>query len=855
MILTPLSRNTGTNLFGKREIESVQKLEEKLKNESLSKLSQNFVSQGGNSVQNIQESLKVEKCYRTSRVIVGNLKGSLDEHFLEQTTLEQIKGNSHQGKTKNFQSKKDSEKDQFTVSYNYSTSMGNSKKFEISQKLRSLGRIMNCLPLSARVESKSAVPELVDLVFQAVTQKNIAGLDILDDLEILLISANYSKQISQKKTIIKLFNRTLFSLKLKRGQRNYLRPKLKRYLKMIKNRSRNKLSTISEELLKCRKELLPVKKEIKPQNLYSNKKKFIRLNSSRKKDESVTTNEILIDQSTRLTNMTSKESYLLNNHFKTGQKKRNHHYKKTRNLLTQYTREKVFNSVLNSSEISRTNLSNKIGRASGKNLYNETFASISQTKRRKQKEDWKRRKRPPIKTISSAMKLSRDAIFGSRKKHLEKNLNNKFKAKTDLRNHQSNQGYDANFQIYESSGLGLVSGSNSQSKRDKNISRKITDKKETYRRSKREMRLGSLEIGQQKSLMSNFWNDKLTKRQLGNSTAQKHSKEDSKVSLQQETDTKEGKETQIKWKRQTVQSLRDQGLEIKPTPSGPLGTEGSHRQETSIFVKSRAKNIDKKIGPTNKKQKWGFRNKASGSIELRHKKIKYKGHKDNVKVKISQSFKAGLKGSLRKMKSISPPNKWNLARFNKMKKNLFKKKKMEELLQNQPRVEKVPLATGKKLFGDIESSHELRVSENFFCNTPSQNISRPPQLRKAKSGLKDNLSYSTKGKFGEFNLVRTLEENSIIETNKSKSNSNVNNFLKKTLPEITEGEVNESSENTVIVSGKKLTQGIPQNLDVQGRPTDKENKRPKKGIFIFDGNISFGDSNIIEISFMINKLI
>jgi hypothetical protein len=660
-------------------------------------------------------------------------------------------------------------KENETISYNLSGSL-KSKQFEFSGKVR----FLKSKSLKGIKEFQSKNQILVNNVLELLVKKINKKMNQLDILDLLDEMDIYDKWrvVLKKKEFIKLYMR---EIKSKKKQASIISKMIRKYAHQIKNKKPNSTQKSKTPFI------LKSKKSSKKSEKLVNRASFSKeipnkphknpLNTSKKKDDTITTKDILTCQSTKMLNKDIKDSYMFNNSYKTGQKKNK---KKLQTRTSHYHKEIIYSSVLNYSDMSRTNLSNHLKKdmeISKNKLTNDTFSRTNQTKRKKKgslqnKENQilKRKKRPPMRCVASAMKLTRDQVFTNSK------ISQK-KRKSTLN------------KLY-----GLESKSKITSPHLKNL---YQDPSETDRVIKKNLNLKNLEMESHKSLISNFWNEKLTKRQ--NSIQQNKLKKQLKKT---ETDFEFKNSTKIKWDRKTVKSLRDKGLEMKQSEKTGESLLSS-KQETSLMKGSMRRvsitglNLIKTKSPTQ-----GFSKKKS----LKLRKIK---NKDKSRIKVNKSIKMNLKGNFRKMKSISPPSNWSLSRFNKMKNTFFKKKKNEEnpkneILNMETKKANTLLSGHKRKTIEKESPQEIGSSANFFCNNPYTGIN-------------------------EKNRISRVLAREIKEAGETKP------FFKKTLPEISEGETNESSEHTIVISAKKDSAEGKKEKNVKLQKFSS-GKRIKKGI-------------------------
>ena len=729
--------------------EKSQNMQEKI-NES--ELSQKFVS-------NIitQEILKNEKSSRKKQKLKPKHRKS---SFIDQLC-------SFENEKINFGSKLDDKllnKENETISYNLSCSL-KSKQLEFSGKIR----FLKSKSFKGIKEFQSKKTRSGDNVLRMVVDKLHKKMNFLEVLDVMEEMEKYEnwRHISNKRDYIKISKKELQNGKKK----HYIKSKIiRKYARQIsrqvpKSNPKSKKLTIdhSSNSKKCEKLVNRAcfSKEI------PNRRKNP-LNTSKKKDDTITTKDLLTCQSTKMINKDIKDSYMFNNFYKTGQKKNK---KRLQTRTSHYHKDIIYSSVLNYSDMSRTNLSNHLKKdteTSNKNkLSNETFSRVNQTKRKKKgsqknKENQvlKRKKRPPMRCVASAMKLTRDQIFANSK------ISHKKRKST----------------------LNKLNGQDSKMS-SPHIKNLYQDPSETDRVIKKNLNLKNLEMDSHKSLISNFWNEKLTKRQ--SSIHQNKLKKNLKKT---ENDLKNS--TKAKWDRKTAKSLRDKGLEMKQSEKTGESLLSS-KQETSLMKGSMRRVSITGLNLTKNKSSnsQGFTKKKK-SLKLR--KIRQK----DSRIKVNKSIKMNLKGNFRKMKSISPPSNWSLSRFNKMKNTFFKKKKNEEKPKNEllsMETKKTNTFSGhKRVVKEKESPQEIGASSNFFCNNPYTGINEKPRISR----------------------VLMTREKEVIEQKP---------FFKKTLPEISEGETNESSEHTVIISAKKDSEEEKKDTNVKLQKFTS-GKRIKKGI-------------------------
>lgn len=726
-------------LFGNIEtpfsinIKGLKSGEEDLQGSS-SKLSQNFISDANN-----KELPKVDKINHFPRKRGKN-------SFFEYSSLDK--------QVKEAESKFDMRapgKENETLSYNLSGTL-QSKRMEFSGKIAQY----KSKSLSRGLISKRGpkTREVVALLLQNVRSGYKFFFENCGEDALKLLKRN------TRRFQAGLVKKCLFWLRLRWKKAKIVHHILQNVRRM------NRQSTRSESVV------WPTSDQLVTRDFSSKKqKKKGFMNSYKKRDETVTTKEILTCQSTNKLNSHKKKSYMFNTCYKTGQKNRQNEEKKNTLIMSECNRERPVGSVLTYSDVNKTNLSNHLKKESEGV---KTGAKLNQTKRRQKglgnKENkqskGKKAKRPPMRSVSNVMKLKRDLVFNGKS---GKTRNSK---KTEPREKEDG---------------------------DAGLSPSDKRESETDRVQKKGVHLKSLEFETQKSLISNFWNDKLTKRQsLQQSKLKKKTGKPAK-----EKKPGEKRSTQVKWKRKTVKSLRDKGLELK----GPGGGESllSSKQETSLM-----KGSMRRVSMTGMAL---LKNKSPGKLAaktsaLKIKKIKRKlatAQKDQSRVKVNKSIKMNLKGNFRKMKSISPPSNWSLSRFNKMKNNFFKKRKGDNLKskpvtnKKEATMESLPSKQGsgkKKTVFDKESPQEIGSSSNFYCHNPYSTLKDQPLISRVLANPRESADPKPSETFNENN----------------------NKFFKKTLPEISEGETNESSEHTVIMSStKKASAGAP-----------KEEKKGKK---------------------------
>lgn len=671
-------------------------------------------------------------------------------------------------------------KENETLSYNLSKSI-KSKQFEFSGKLNLLKSKDWLGVRQFRAKSQPKLPELFYKLAQRMikAKRSLDVLDVMDDLD---VHHKWRSELGETRKW--LVNRCgVYSRRMRRVSKVVLKlMKLQvRWSKMEKFKQGREVEdeeTKNEKL---------VKREF-PSRGKRRKMKFV--GSSKKKDDTITTKEILC-QSTKMQTNQIKDSYMFNNSYKTGQK-RNRRRMQTR--TSHYNRDGVYSSVLNYSDMSKTNMSNHLkkdteqaAKAKAVRAQNETFSRVNQTRRKKnstqnkenRKNKRKASRRPPMKCIASAIKLTREQMFANSKKG---------KA-------IKKSGFESSMKKLRT-GDASESGKKLMSPHVKNLYQEPLEKKEseTDRVIQNKLHLGGLEINTHKSLVSNFWNDKLTKRQSAQQSKLKQS-----LKKQANNAQSEAKASKVKWDRKTVKSLRDKGLDLRAGGTATGESLLSSKQDTSLMKGSMRRvsitglNLFKNKSPVR-----GFTKKSKMSV-LKIKKMRKKtvGAEGN-KLKVNKSIKMNLKGNFRKMKSISPPSNWSMSRFNKMKNNLFrKKKKKEPKKEHQEEPKSAESSQSEKPLPQEENSpKEKDPSPNFFCQNPHVSA-------KEKSGI-----------------VKLIKEN-------AEKGSSEKKFFKKTLPEISEGETNESSEVTELMSAKK---------DVQVEPTRsnklqkfKSNRRIQKG--------------------------
>ena len=319
--------------------------------------------------------------------------------------------------------------------------------------------------------------------------------------------------------------------------------------------------------------------------------------------------------------------------------------------------------------------------------------------------------------------------------------------------------------------------------------------------------MNTLNIDEHKSLMSNFWNEKLTKRLCNNNQTERTSKEKSNKKDHKHITQGESNCKLLKWKRQTAKSLRDKGLEMKGISCGGMESSISGKQETSLMNWSK-KRVDAKLKIGETVPNKPFKRKLHGSIDTKGKKCKARQVKENTKIAASNSIRMNLKGNLRKMKSISPPNNWSLSRFNKMKNNLFKKKKIEENKRSNKKQKSSQIMT--KTFSSNKksengSSQEQLYVEGYMKGKSQTKNTHKDSKKKSMHNEEPRGDFKKKSKISE-EVGSNLKFKKYQVQRKGSDYENGNIFFKKTLPEILEGEHNESSEHTVIISGKKSSQ-------------------------------------------------
>jgi hypothetical protein len=763
-------KKDGCNLlFGKlsnplsMNIQSVQKKEGKKEDDlvdsgkspnhaSNSKLSQNFISEI-----NEKDFLKVDKMSNFHKI---KQKNSL----FENSSLDRIK---QEGEWR--LNSRGNDKENETLSYNLSGTLQSKKRETIGKRGQIKFRNNNNDLLKLQTKGCSS-RQLVFKICSFFKQnlKNIFLENVLDfetlEVHVLL------KGCSRKEKLSFLFK--TFNL-IRKKKRTF---KITHILLRILNRLKTEDKMQNQVLIKEKIPLLDklVKRDFSSKKI-SKSKKY--LNSYKKKVETITTKEILTWQSTNKLNSQKKDSYMFNTSYKTNQKKKRDSKKNTL-VMSHVHREKQSGSVLTYSDVNKTNFSNQLRKDSEQgSRYNkeESIGRMHHTKRRQKftgkKESnllkQKKNKRPPIRSVSSVMKLTRDMVFNTQQAHLKSIKNPKIK-KHENKNKSNKE--EAKEIVKESP----------TNKRES----------ETDRVRQKKMQLNGLEFDTQKSLISNFWNDKLTKRQ----SLQKSKLKGSSAKVVK--DPKQNKkQTQFKWKRKTVKSLRDKGLELR------MGTPGesllSSKQETSLMKGSMRRVSITGMALLKNKSPNKISTKTSAlKIKKLRKKLMGAGNKDTSRLKINKSIKMNLKGNFRKMKSISPPSNWSISRFNKMKNNFFKKKKGDnrkpllghktEVSQPSENSKSQTLSGKKKMVNEKESPQEIGSSSNFYCHNPYSNINEKPRISRVLARPRESL------------------DNSLNENN---FNENPNNFFKKTLPEISEGETNESSEHTIVMSSKKKSNG------------------------------------------------
>ena len=673
-------------------------------------------------------------------------------------------------------------KENETISYNLSGTL-QSKRFEFSGKVnflksRSLTGVRQFLKV--RPSKRRLLREfLAD--FQK--EKGLSKVaENVEDWRLFLLFKGSSENVK-----FRFLERCKRFLKSQKS----LKKNMGRLLRVYKRSRKLEKKNLEEDLVNMiRASEQLVKREIMSKGANKNFK-FVR--SSKKKDDTVTTKEILTCQSTNKLNNQIKDSYMFSNSYKTGQKRK----KDAKNLQTRtsyYNMENVHSSVMNYSDMSKTNMSNHLKKKelSEKGRLQEqydTFGKVNQTKRKKKslnKENKAvkgRKRRPPMRCVASAMKLTREQVFGKQDKQENKESQSKGKKNEKKEKTRESQQSQSNLSVENEQRVKgpfvkhLYQGTPGEKRES-----------ETDRMMQKKMNLNSLDIDTHKSLISNFWNEKLTKRQSLQQSKLKTHLRKPKVEKQLEN-----KATQVKWGRRTVKSLRDKGLELKP-----LGTTGgesllSSKQETSLIKGSMRRVSATGMIAKNKSPTKVFKKSKMSALKIKKMKKRVTvGSKDQQKAKMNKSIKMNLKGNFRKMKSISPPSNWSMTRFNKMKNTFFKKKKIETFTSKNTQQKEDIMRTdtkssnsatmsgGKKVFSDKESPQEIGSSANFYCNNPYANLGEKPRICRM--------------------LAKPLEsEKSPTET----VNENGNKFFKKTLPEISEGETNESSEHTVIMSSSK----------------------------------------------------
>lgn len=646
-------------------------------------------------------------------------------------------------------------KENETLSYNLSKSI-KSKQFEFSGKLN-LVRSKDWLGI--RQFCAKAQPSLSDLFVSLCRRVARARhtVDVLDVLEDLDVHRKWRTELGGARRWMAV--RCAGYLRRERRVRRVAKVAVK-MMKLYVHWAKWRGSRAGQEsgVVDSKSEKL-VKREFLSRGK-QRKMKFI--GSSKKKDDTITTKEILC-QSTKMQINQIKDSYMFNNSYKTGQK-RNRRRMQTR--TSHYNREAVYSSVLNYSDMSKTNLSNHLkkepeagAKAKALQTPNDTFSRVNQTRRKKNstqnKENRKGKRkvsrRPPMRCIASAIKLTREQMFANSKK-----------------------GKVAKKGTFQSSQKKLQMGEVSESSRKqvsphvKNLYQEPPEKKEseTDRVIQNKLHLKGLEMNTHKSLVTNFWNDKLTKRQSAQQSKLKQS-----LRKQESNAQSEAKSTQAKWDRKTAKSLRDKGLDLWAPGTATGESLLSSKQDTSLMKGSyRRVSITGMNVVKNKSPVRGFAKKAKMSV-LKIKKLRKKTTgPEGAKLKVNKSIKMNLKGNFRKMKSISPPSNWSMSRFNKMKNNLFRKKKKRHPKKGQD--ESRPKEQSQSLPREQESPQEKDPSANFFCHNPH-------------SGLKE--------KSGIARLIKESKD----------KNSSDKKFFKKTLPEISEGGTNESSEVTEIMSANK----------------------------------------------------
>jgi hypothetical protein len=751
---------------------AINEMKEK-RNEKLSELSQKFVSDVI-----IQES-NTDQVHNLPK---KKQKGS----FIDQLS------SFEKGEKINLESKFDNKplgRKNETISYNLSQSI-QSKQFEFSGKILLLkSKSRNAIKQFHPKNKISAKQMLFNFVNKFDKKMEVLDfLDVLDDFEIF-----------SKWRLIK--NKWKFLKKCLKNQSSSSNKNIKITLKLIRyyasllhHKSRVKNTVIESPIKK--NEIL-VTRECFSKNIGNQKIKC--MNSSKKKNDTVTTKEILTCQSTKVNNKDIKESYMFNNSYKTGQKLQRKKHLQTR--TSHYNKDIVYSSVLNYSDMSRTNLSNHLKKDSElygkKGIINDTLSRINQTKRKKKsvknKENRylrsKKNKRPPMRCVASAMKLTRDQIFSNNKiskKEKKKSIKNK---------------------LYQ----GMESKLRMMSSHEKHLYQDPVKESETDRVLKKKLNLGGLEMDSHKSLISNFWNEKLTKRQsIQQSKLKKHLNKNEKKD-------QDAKSTKVKWDRKTVKSLRDKGLEMKGVGTTTGESLLSSKQETSLMKGSmRRVSVTGINSIKNKSPNHVFKKKKKSSLKLRKLKQKKKKTEGPI-VKVNKSIKMKFKGNFRKMKSISPPSNWSLSRFNKMKNTFFKKKKKEEnslkksqkdnYLKSETKTQKTnTLSGGKKVNLEKESPKDIGSSSNFYCNNPYQGLTDKPRISRVLAVPKDQ-----------------------TQSNKNEKGPDTKQFFKKTLPEISEGETNESSEHTIIMSAKKDSEEKKKQVKNNKLNNFTGNKRVKKG--------------------------